>query len=214
MEQQLYERPRERIRAKGAQSLSTAELLQVIIGSGSKNHSVASLAKKVSEVLPINKQADLYEALCAIPGIGDASACRILAALQLQIVTKTEHNHALQHVDILKFATHKHLKVHGLTLDNKHNILNTYNWSVRERKATGVISKQLFSKAIVDDAHSLIVIIGCLRQSLKAGVFELSILNDLKELANITQVKLKAVVLANKTKVVYLHGESNEPKLS
>ena len=213
MVQQLYERPRERIRTRGVASLSTAELLQVIIGSGSKNYTVAKLAKNVSEVLVSNISANLYDTLCKIPGIGDATACKIIAALQLKVASR-KVSHYLQKNDIHKFANHKNQKIHCLALDSKQNTLGTYTWAVKERKTTNLIAKQLYSKALSDGARSLAVIIGCQKQSLTPGTFELNILNDLKELAVVMQIPLRALILVNKTDATYLYGGSNEHESS
>lgn len=209
MEQQLYERPRERIRTRGVTSLSTTELLQVIIGSGSKKYTVAKLAKSVNAALVTTRSTNLYDTLCAIPGIGDATACKIIAALQLRVVSN-KTNHYLNKVDIYKFANYKHQKIHCLALDSKQNTLGIYVWEVKERKATNLIAKQLYSKALSDCAHSLTVVIGYQKQSLTPGVFELNILNDLKELAVVMQIPLRALMLVNKTNVIYLHGRTNE----
>ena len=209
MEQQLYERPRERIRTRGVASLSTAELLQVIIGSGSKNYTVAKLAKNVNEVLVSNNSTNLYDTLCKIPGVGDATACRIIAALQLKVASG-KASHYMQKIDIHKFAHHKHQQIHCLALDSKQNTLGIYTWAVKERKTTNLIAKQLYSKALSDGAQSLAVIIGYQKQPLTPGTFEQNILNDLIELATVMQISLRALVLVNKTDITYLHGGSNE----
>ncbi len=43
----LDDRPREKLVLKGKKSLSDAELIAILIGSGSKNESAVSLSKKI-----------------------------------------------------------------------------------------------------------------------------------------------------------------------
>jgi DNA repair protein RadC len=43
----LEDRPREKLLAKGMQSLSDAELLAILIGSGTKNETAVELCKRI-----------------------------------------------------------------------------------------------------------------------------------------------------------------------
>lgn len=80
------DRPREKFMLKGRHSLSDAELLAILIGSGNKNDSALDLAKKIlgsnkNNLLELSKTgiSDLQK----IKGIGTARAIVILAALEL-----------------------------------------------------------------------------------------------------------------------------------
>jgi DNA repair protein RadC len=80
------ERPREKLLAQGGAALSNAELLAVLIGSGGRGKSAMALA---SRALALDERGMSFlsvavpEELMAIPGIGAASACRIIAAAEL-----------------------------------------------------------------------------------------------------------------------------------
>jgi DNA repair protein RadC len=80
------ERPREKMAAQGGNAMSTAELLAIILGNGTRNESAVELARKVlahfGDSLRTIEQASMGE-LIKIRGIGLASATRIMAALQL-----------------------------------------------------------------------------------------------------------------------------------
>lgn len=81
------ERPRERLLSKGPSSLSNAELIAIVIGSGAgKGESAISLAEKVLSI-DDGGLADLGvlapEELLAVNGIGPAGAARIAAAAEL-----------------------------------------------------------------------------------------------------------------------------------
>ncbi len=80
------ERPRERLRALGAQALSTTELVAVIIGSGGTGTSALLCAQTVLESVggSLGRLAAMPVAsLTSIRGVGDARATAIHAALEL-----------------------------------------------------------------------------------------------------------------------------------
>ena len=80
------ERPRERLKALGAQSLSAAELLAILIGSGGARRSALSLGQAVLEVSDGSLRRLALQpvaALTAVRGIGMARAVAIHAALEL-----------------------------------------------------------------------------------------------------------------------------------
>lgn len=80
------DRPREKLMLKGRQSLSDAELLAILIVSGTKSDSALELAKKILQKangnLPELSKLNIQE-LTKINGIGPARAITILAALEL-----------------------------------------------------------------------------------------------------------------------------------
>lgn len=79
----LRYRPREKMREQGVQALNNSELLALIISSGQKNCNVLELAKKVEKQLFSNTQAISQQSLSKIFGIGEISANKILASLEL-----------------------------------------------------------------------------------------------------------------------------------
>ena len=87
------EKPREKMLERGADALSNAELLAVIIGSGTKSANESLTAVELSQKILRHFGGDLTE-LCAasaeelyrddnLLGIGVAKACKIKAALEL-----------------------------------------------------------------------------------------------------------------------------------
>ncbi len=82
----IEDRPREKLLKKGIASLSDAELIAILIGTGTKNESAVELAKKVLK----NANNNLNELgkleikdLQKSKGIGEAKAIIITAALEL-----------------------------------------------------------------------------------------------------------------------------------
>tara|TARA_R110002124_G_scaffold131910_1_gene294327 strand:+ start:56122 stop:56820 length:699 start_codon:yes stop_codon:yes gene_type:complete len=80
------DRPREKLLLKGRIALSDAELIAILIGSGSRNESAVSLSKRILSSVENN----LHELgrlsildLKMFKGIGEAKAVSIVAALEL-----------------------------------------------------------------------------------------------------------------------------------
>ena len=81
------DRPREKMLLKGAQSLSDAELLAILIGSGSKTETVVELSRRILHDCHdnLNELARLTVSdLCKrFKGIGEAKAITIMASMEL-----------------------------------------------------------------------------------------------------------------------------------
>jgi len=80
------DRPREKLLLKGKQSLSDAELIAILMGSGSKSESAVDLAKRIlreskDNLIEISKLG-FYD-LMKFKGVGEAKAISIIAALEL-----------------------------------------------------------------------------------------------------------------------------------
>jgi len=80
------DRPREKLRMKGRNSLSDAELLAILLGTGYRNESALDVAKAILKDLCDNL-AELSRLalsdLMKYKGIGEAKAVTIIAALEL-----------------------------------------------------------------------------------------------------------------------------------
>ena len=80
------DRPREKLLSRGTESLSDAELIAILIGSGTKDSTAVELSRKILQLAGNNLHelgklniADLLK----IKGIGNAKALLIMAALEL-----------------------------------------------------------------------------------------------------------------------------------
>jgi len=87
------DRPREKMLRKGAHSLSDAELLAILIGSGNRDESAVELSRRIMHECSdnINELALLsISDLCKrFKGIGEAKAITIMAALEIGKRRKT-----------------------------------------------------------------------------------------------------------------------------
>lgn len=127
------ERPREKLQARGPESLSNADLLAIILNTGSKGESVMTLAQRIlaeSGGLRGLMRRDL-DSLISVRGLGPAKAVKLVAALELgrrvaQLApedrpqVRTPEDLALLFVPRLTSLDHEQLWV--AVLDTKHQL--------------------------------------------------------------------------------------------
>jgi len=79
------DRPREKLMLKGKEALSNAELIAILIGSGSRNESAVNLSKRIlASVDNLNMLGKMsISQLMNFKGIGEAKAITIVSALEL-----------------------------------------------------------------------------------------------------------------------------------
>jgi DNA repair protein RadC len=80
----VVERPRERLLAEGARSLSDAELVALLLGTGTARLSARAAAVALLEAVPLAELAWAPpDAIAALPGVGTARAAALAAAFEL-----------------------------------------------------------------------------------------------------------------------------------
>ena len=80
------DKPREKLMLKGKSALSDAELIAILIGSGSRSESAVELSKKMLSSVDYNLNALgklTIQQLMTFKGIGEAKAISIIAAMEL-----------------------------------------------------------------------------------------------------------------------------------
>lgn len=81
------DRPREKMLSKGVATLSDAELLAILIGSGNTEETAVQLSQRILHSVQYNLHAlgklSVKDFISAFKGIGEAKAVTIIAALEL-----------------------------------------------------------------------------------------------------------------------------------
>ena len=165
------ERPREKLITYGASALSNAELLAVLLHTGTREHSVLHLAESVLGKYKERGMAAMAQMsvrdLADIHGIGPSKAATILAAVELgrrllqkaaakvQIVHGPEDaaHFAMPH---LRYEQKEHFAV--LLLNTKNHILGLRDISIGSLSASIVHPREVFSMAIRYAAASMILV--------------------------------------------------------
>lgn len=98
------DKPREKLMLKGKSVLSDAELIAILISSGSRNESAVDLSKRIlASVENLNALGKLsLQQLTAFKGIGVAKAIAIIAAMELGRRRRTEET-----VELTKITSSK-----------------------------------------------------------------------------------------------------------
>lgn len=163
------ERPLEKGLFKGMETLSNAELLALIINSGTRNKSALSLAEEVLGVG--NGISGLYsmtaEELMDISGIGKGKAVRIMASLELgkrangRTVKKAINVSDPEAVAGLFMDELRHLKKETfrvLLLNAKGDVISVETISVGELTSTLVHPREVFCYAVKKSAAAVILV--------------------------------------------------------
>lgn len=156
-------RPREKLQAKGAQSLSDYELLMAIIGSGNAQADVSKIARDTLRVIKDNGADVTYKQLAAVTGMGAAKITEILAALELskryllpgdQPIIDSPEKAVEQLADI---RDKKQEYFVCLTLDGANRLIAKRIITIGTLTASLVHPREVFADAISDRAASIIV---------------------------------------------------------
>lgn len=82
----VEDRPSEKLQRWGVEALSDAELLAILVGSGTQQYSAVDIAKQVLNQYGGNLNSlgkARFDELCGIAGVGTYTSCKILAAVEL-----------------------------------------------------------------------------------------------------------------------------------
>lgn len=161
------ERPRERFRKYGPESLSNQDLLAILLRTGTKNESVIQLSQRLLihfEGLRMLKDATLEE-LTKIKGVGEAKAIQLLAAVELgrrisnitqdeRYVIRTPQDGANYLMEEMRFLTQEHFVC--LYLNTKNQVLHKQTVFIGSLNASIVHPREVFKEALRRSAASII----------------------------------------------------------
>ncbi|MCP4415879.1 MAG: JAB domain-containing protein [Chloroflexi bacterium] len=161
-------RPRERLMQVGERSVSTAELLAIILRTGSGGENVLRLAERLLicfKDLPGLARASIAE-LTEVKGIGPAKAVEIKAALEIgrRLLTTApqEKPHVTSPADAanlvmseMSFLEKEHLRL--ILMDTRNRVLSTPTIYVGSLNTSVIRVGELFRAAIKQNAAAFIV---------------------------------------------------------
>jgi len=78
-----HNRPREKLKERGASALTDEELVAAILGRGVKGHGLRTISRSVAKLIRNHRKNLTIEYLTAVRGIGLAKAAQILSAFEL-----------------------------------------------------------------------------------------------------------------------------------
>jgi len=185
------DRPREKFATKGKGSLSDAELIAILLGSGNRGETAVELAKRMLSSVDNNLNSlgklDL-EQLQKFKGVGEAKAITIAAAMELArrrkdggIIKKrkiTQSNDAFEEIEeVLCDLSHEEFWV--LLLNRSNQVIEKKNVSSGGVSGTVADAKMIFKPAIEKLASSIILCHNHPSGNLKASSADLALTKKL-----------------------------------
>jgi DNA repair protein RadC len=156
------DRPREKLVARGAISLSDAELLAVLLGSGTRGIGILELAAHVLEAFGGRLTTAAPDELQALPGLGQAKACQIVAAMELarreQARPRVVIEHAadaLPYLESIRGQRQEHFVC--LSLSGANEVLASRVVTVGLLDQNQVHPREVFADPLSDRAAAIVV---------------------------------------------------------
>ena len=186
------DRPREKLMLKGKAALSDAELIAILIGSGSQNQSAVELSKRILSSVDNNLNAlgklSLAQ-LTSFKGIGEAKAISILAAMDLGRRRRGEEAAELKQItsskmifDIMQpiIGELPHEEFWIIYINNSNRVLSKSQLSKGGITATLVDVRLIFKNALEIGATGIVLSHNHPSGSLKASEADIKITKKIK----------------------------------
>ena len=165
----LEDRPREKMMIHGIRTLTDAELIAILIGSGNRNESAVELSQRIlnsvdGKFSQLGKKS-VNELISEFDGIGEAKAITILAAIELGRRRKSEEIERSQVITSSKDAFNyiyprltdlQQEEFWVILLNNGNHILDCVRISQGSTKSTLVDIKLIMKSAINRLARGII----------------------------------------------------------
>jgi DNA repair protein RadC len=208
----VEERPREKVMANGIQYLSDAELLAILVGSGTRNMTAVELARKIlgkagNSLHELGRQsvADLLK----IKGVGPAKAISVLAAMELG--RRRAGMHQIEKIPVKSSETvfsifHPlmgdldHEEFWLLMLNRANKVLGRFKVSQGGLSGTVIDTRIILKKALDNLASSIIVCHNHPSGNKQPSDADVKITEKLKKAAEMLEIKLlDHVIIADKS---------------
>ena len=158
-----FDRPREKMIAKGPESLSNLELMAVLVGSGIEGKDVFVVAKEIAKIIEKDFNGLSVKKLREIDGVGKAKACQIMAALEFSrrflvndgIRINNEHD-VFPLIEELRDKKQEYFLT--LTLDGGHNLIEKRIVFIGTLNKSLIHPREVFADAITDRAAAIIFV--------------------------------------------------------
>ena len=196
------DRPREKLMEKGRHVLTEAELIAILIGSGSRNETAVELSKRILASVG-NNLNDLGKLnvteLTKFKGIGEAKAISVMAAMELG---RRRKDSEVVKRDKITSSKDVFNIMNPLMLDLPHEefwllILNRANLVIKKElisrggvSGTVVDTKIIFKTAIENYASSIIICHNHPSGNLKPSEADVKITKNIKDAGKLMEIPL------------------------
>ena len=167
----MGERPREKLMNRGAEALSNAELLAILLRTGTQEESVMRLAERI--LIEVGEEGlsglahSSIESLMKRKGVGEAKAITIAAALELgkrvaigdskkRVIIRSSDDIANYMMPRLRYCDREHF--YAILLNTKNHIIASPLISIGTLSESLVHPRELFKEAINHSSSSVILV--------------------------------------------------------
>lgn len=207
----IDDRPREKLLLKGTSSLSDAELIAILIGSGNNKQSAVDLSRDI-----LKKYGNNLNALGKLTpsdfmqfnGIGEAKAVSIIAALELgrrrkmaDVLTRVKITSSKDAFDLFQslIADLPHEEFWVLLLDRANQVIEYFQLSSGGTAGTVMDVKIILKRAIDKLSHGIIIAHNHPSGNREPSESDKQITKKLKDAAKLLDIQLlDHIVVANK----------------
>ncbi|RPI44126.1 MAG: DNA repair protein RadC [Bacteroidetes bacterium] len=208
----VEERPREKVIANGVQHLTDAELIAILLGSGTRNITAVELARQVLQGAGYNLHELGRQAigdLLKIKGVGPAKAIAVMAAMELgrrrsgiqqveKIPVKSSHTVFNLFHPMLGDLDHEEFWL--LMLNRANRVVGRYKVSQGGLAGTVIDTRIIMKKALDNLASSIIVCHNHPSGNKQPSDADIKITEKLKNAAEMLEIKLlDHVIIADKS---------------
>jgi DNA repair protein RadC len=193
----LLDRPREKIARKGAAALKDEELIEAIIGRGTKNRDVRTIAREICGLVGEQKLPIRYEELASLDGVGPTKASQILACFELgrrYYAAPDAQAKVTKPDDILRLlpdlASKRQEHFICITLNGAGEVLGNRVITVGLLNHSLVHPREVFADAITDRAASVICVHNHPSGSLEPSSQDIAITQQLREAGALVGIPL------------------------
>ncbi|MFK7948654.1 MAG: DNA repair protein RadC [Saprospiraceae bacterium] len=197
------DRPREKLRTKGKHALSNAELIAILLGSGSRKISAVQLAKEILKSADNNLnelgKISIDELIKNFHGVGEAKAITIAAAMELgrrrkmsAIKDRPEIRGSQDAYNIIApmLADLHHEEFWILMLNRGNQVLKRVQVSLGGVSGTVVDAKIIFKRALEIPASAIILCHNHPSGNLRPSMPDIEITKKIKAGAELIDIKV------------------------
>jgi len=206
------DRPREKLILKGKTVLSNAELLAILIGSGSTSETAVELSKRIL-VSAENNLQELskfnLEELTEFKGVGEAKAVSIMAAMELGRRYRSEEamnrkrinsSHDAYDAVFSYFSDLNYEEFYIILLNRANDILGIHRISAGGTSGTVVDPKKIFKLALVKHASGIILCHNHPSGNMQPSMQDKMLTNKIKKSAELMEFALLDHIIVGENK--------------
>lgn len=204
------DRPREKLMSKGRSVLSDAELIAILIGSGTRNESAVELSKKILASVGnnLNKLGQLsLSDLMKFNGIGEAKAISIISALELGRRRKSLSENKSAKIESSQSAFEQlypyladldHEQFYTILLNRANKVIDVIKISQGGVAGTVADAKVIFKSAVEKLASGIILAHNHPSGNLKPSQADITLTRKIKEAGSLLDISvLDHIIIAN-----------------